>query len=108
MALQRGNKARVDVLDSFRDSRHAGAMPEAPLPPGALPLHALGCAATRPAWLDAPTFARMRHAARESGTRGDAAARAREVVAARYPAMPAALLTEAAALAVAASGATMP
>jgi len=82
-------------------------MPEAPLPPGALPLRALAggrAPAGRPAWLDAATFALMRRAARASGPQGDAVAAARDVVAARHPALPAALLTEAARLAVSACG----
>ncbi|MBX9592808.1 MAG: hypothetical protein K2X46_00485 [Roseomonas sp.] len=53
-----------------------------------------------PAWLDATTFALMRLAATGAGAGEDAAALAREVVAARYPALPAALLTEAALLAL--------
>ncbi|WP_203069862.1 hypothetical protein [Falsiroseomonas ponticola] len=84
-------------------------MPEAPLPPGALPLLA-ACAggrvvAGRPAWLSPATFALMRQAAASAGPAGDGVSLAREVVAARHPALPAALLTEAAQLAAAGAGA---
>lgn len=78
-------------------------MPEAPLPPGILPAAALSrrrpATATRPAWLDEATFALMRQAARSAEPAADAAALAREVAAARYPALPAALLSEGALLA---------
>jgi hypothetical protein len=89
-------------------------MPEAPLPPGALPAAvrplpfptAGACHAgphPAPAWLDAATFALMCLAATGAGAGEDAAALAREVVAARYPALPAALLSEAALLALGAA-----
>lgn len=90
-------------------------MPEAPLPPSAQALHAQALHAPapgtplpgdRPAWLDAATFALMRQAARDA--REDATALAREVVAARYPALPAALLTEAALIAASAAGRDLP
>ncbi len=75
-------------------------MPEAPLPPGIL----LTGYPALPAWLDQATFALMRRAAQAAGPAGDAVALAREVAAARHPALPAALLTEAARLACSAGG----
>ncbi len=82
-------------------------MPEAPLPPGALPAALLPLSAPKPgacpAWLDAATFALMGRAAAGARPSEDPAALAREVAAARYPALPAALLSEAALLATGAA-----